>query len=351
MKTAIRRRHFLATGLALASGAALCSVEPAAGFQNSDIRYGFSGQAWMGESPDGKAWPGDIEEGIREVGRVGLDGIEPFRNHIVKYLKNPAALKSQLDRAGISMVSCSNGGPGMETNFIDPERAKKSVADHVSFARDFIKYFGCTAFKFNMGGRPRDNVMTKEHLEVLAQALNELGRQTIEFGIKAAPHPHLWGPMEREHEVRYVLDHTDPRYVWFTPDTAHLTLCGMDPLVIMREYFDRIAEIHYKDCLPKYRGNKISPTREDHRARNLYEDLGTGGVDLKAIHQLVLAKRYKGWISLDYDSPRKGDGSGTLEENVVRNRDYLVNVLQIKTLKPPVLGYSACEFFCVPPKA
>jgi sugar phosphate isomerase/epimerase len=345
----LKRRDFL--GSALAIGAIAAGLDDTAyAFQNSDIRYGFSGQAWMGESPDGKGWAGNIEEGIREVGRVGLDGIEPFRNHIVKYLNNPAALKRQLDDAGIAMLSCSNGGPGIETNFIDPVRSKKAVADHVAFARDFIKYFGCTAFKFNMGGRPPHKVMTEVQLKTLADSLNELGKQTIEFGIRAAPHPHLWGPMEREHELRYVLDNTDPRFVWFTPDTSHLTLCGMDPLKIMSEYFNRIAEIHYKDCLPKYRGNKISPTREEHRVRNLYEDLGAGGVDLKAIHRLVLAKRYKGWISLDYDSPRKGDGSGTLEENVMRNRDYLVNVLGVKTLKPPVLGKSACEFFCTPSK-
>jgi len=98
-------------------------------------------------------------------------------------------------------------------------------------------------------------------------------------------------------------------------------------------------------------GHHLRTRSDSEIALHLYEDLGTGGVDLKAIHQMVLAKRYKGWISLDYDSPRKGDGSGTLEENVMRNRDYLVNVLQIKTLKPPVLGHSACKAFCVPPKA
>ena len=343
------RRAFVTSSLAVGVAVAV-SGGAASAFQNSEIRYGFSGQAWMGESPGVRGWAGNIEEGIKEVGRVGLDGIEPFRNHIVKYLNSPEALKRQLDEAGIAMVSCSNGGSGMETNFIDPARSKQAVSDHVAFARDFIKYFGCTAFKFNMGGRPSNNVMTKVELKTLAESLNEIGKQTIEFGIRAAPHPHLWGPMERENEVRYVLDNTDPRYVWFTPDTSHLTLCGMDPLKIMTEYFDRIAEIHYKDCLPKYRGNKVSPTREDHRVRNLYEDLGTGGVNLKAIHRLVLAKRYKGWISLDYDSPRKGDGSGTLEENVMRNRNYLVDMLGVKTLKPAVLGKSACEDFCVPSK-
>src|SRR5258706_10541317 len=198
--TALKRREFL--GSALAIGAIAAGLgDPAFAFQKSDIRYGFSGQAWMGESPDGKGWAGNIEEGIKEVGRVGLDGIEPFRNHIVKYLNNPAPLKRQLDDAGIAMLSCSNGGPGIETNFIDPVRSKKAVADHVAFARDFIKYFGCTAFKFNMGGRPPDNIMTKVQLKTLADSLNELGKQTIEFGIRAAPHPHLWGPMEREHEL------------------------------------------------------------------------------------------------------------------------------------------------------
>src|SRR5689334_15923930 len=163
MRAMIGRRQFLAGGLAAATMP--LTAMPALAFQNSDIRYGFSGQAWMGPSPDGRPWPGNIEEGIKEVARVGLDGIEPFRNHIVKYLDKKEALKEQLDRAGISMVSCSNGGRGMETNFIDPARAKQAVADHVAFARDFIKYFGCTAFKFNMGGRPKDNVMTREHLK------------------------------------------------------------------------------------------------------------------------------------------------------------------------------------------
>jgi len=110
MSLAIGRRHFLLTGLA--AGAMPLTKAPAVAFQNSPIRYGFSGQAWMGASPDGKPWPGNIEEGIKEVGRVGMDGIEPFRNHIVKYLANKEALKDQLDRAGISMVSCSNGGRG-----------------------------------------------------------------------------------------------------------------------------------------------------------------------------------------------------------------------------------------------
>ena len=49
-------------------------------------------------------------------------------------------------------------------------------------------------------------------------------------GIKIAPHPHIWGPIERPEEVRGLLDQTDPALVWWIPDTAQLNLGGGDPV-------------------------------------------------------------------------------------------------------------------------
>ena len=336
------RRGFLASSVA--AGALVAGGMPAAALQSSPIRYGISGQMWLGE----KGYS-NIEEGIKETARLGLDGIEPFRNHVMKYLDNPLAFKKLLDDAGIGMVSCSNGGPGMSSNFIDPEKAVQTIADYSAFAKNFMARVGCTAFKFNMGSRPADGVVTDVHLKTLANTINEIGKETIKVGIKTAPHPHLWGPMEREHEVRYVMDHTDPKYVWFTPDTGHLTLCGMDPMKIMTDYYDRIAEVHYKDCDAKYRGNKASPTAEQHRQSSLYLNMGAGGVDFPAIHAMLLKRNYRGWISLDFDAPRPGDGTGTLENNIKANRDYLVNVLKVTTLKPAQMGMSGCQYECEAP--
>jgi len=33
--------------------------------------------------------------------------------------------------------------------------------------------------------------VTEDHLKSLADTLNEIGRQSIVFGIKTAPHPHI----------------------------------------------------------------------------------------------------------------------------------------------------------------
>jgi inosose dehydratase len=139
---------------------------------------------------------------------------------------------------------------------------------------------------------------------------------------------------------------TDPNYVFITADTAHLTLGGMDPVTIFRDYFPRIAEIHYKDCDPSYRGNTVTPTPAMHQQKTLYLNLGAGGVDLPAIHKIVLSHGYRGWISLDYDAPRPGEGR--LEENLLINRRYLTDVLHVTTLKPAVVGKSQCEYVCRP---
>lgn len=332
----------------MAAGAALCTLPGRAdAAPGSAIRYGISGQVWEGDGVAVKAWGGNIEEGVLETARLGFDGIEPFRQHVMHYLTKPERFRKLLDNAGIAMVSCSNGGPGMASNFIDRSETAKTVSDYVAFARDFIlPVAGPTAFKFNMGRRPEGGVMTDDHLKILADTLNQIGMKTKAFGIKAAPHPHIWGPMEREHELRRAMELTDPDYVYITADTAHLTLGGMDPVKIFQDYFVRIAEIHYKDCDPQYRGNTMTPTQQMHRDKTLYLNLGAGGVDIPAIHKLVLAHNYRGWISLDYDAPRPGEGR--LEENLLINRKYLTDVLHVRTLKPAVTGKSACEYVCKP---
>jgi sugar phosphate isomerase/epimerase len=342
------RRSFLNAATGAAATACLAPLMPAQAAA-ADIRYGLSGQLWDGDGEVVKAWGGNIDEGVQETARMGFQGIEPFRQHIMQYLGDPGAFRRKLDDAGIKMLSCSNGGRGMSTNFIDSSVAPQTVKDHVAFARNFIlPISGPTAFKFNMGRRPADNIVTDDHLKVLADTLNEIGRQTIAFGIKASPHPHIWGPMEREHEVRRTLELTDPKFVFITADTAHLTLGGMDPLKIMSEYFPRIAEVHYKDCDPKYIGNTQTPTQKVHAEKSLYLDLGAGGVNLPAIHKMVLGRNYKGWISLDYDAPRV-DEHQTVEQKILVNKRYLVDVLHVTSLGPSKVGQSQCDYVCKPP--
>ncbi len=44
----------------------------------------------------------------------------------------------------------------------------------------------------------------------------------------------IWGPAERPHEIRRLMQFTDPQYVFLTPDTAHINLGGVDMQIVLR---------------------------------------------------------------------------------------------------------------------
>ena len=70
--------------------------------------------------------------------------------------------------------------------------------------------------------------------------------------------------------------------------------------------------LHFKDTETKYLGHTGStPARELYRKVMLYKNLGSGGVDFRAILKILRQRGYDGWITLDLDPPRPG--AGTIE--------------------------------------
>ena len=318
------RRHFIQTSSALA-GASGLGLLPAAAKPLS-FRFGYSAISWGT----------DIEEAIKVGQRVGLPGIEPFRQNVVNYLDKPLALKKLMTDAGLQMVTCSNGGgPDFSGNFFDPAQTPKTIADHVKFARDFIKPFGyCDHFKMNNGPRPKGYEVSDDQIKVCADALNAIGMETIKMGIKLAPHPHVGSLIQTEHETRLLMKLTDPRYVWLTADTSHLTLGGMDPIQIIKDYWPRLAEVHYKDAPRHLRGGKVlavpksGPEAGGHGWFRNLNDADGGGVDFPTLQKYLIAQHYKGWCVLDLDASMIPKGSN-MEEVLKGNIKYMVDVLHV----------------------
>ena len=337
----LRRREFLSSaiawsGLTAAAGvvgptkawgaASRRSLDPV----NPDILFGTTSSIWGRQH--------DIIWAVKRIAALGLQGIEPYGDAIEKYRKNPIELKKIFDEAGITFIDASNGEMGQSTNFIDPGEIPKTIADHVAFARDLLQPLGSDHWKVNMGRRPPGGP-SDDQLKRLANTLNEIGRQTIAMGVRLSPHPHIWGPLERERDMRRAMELTDPKYVWMTADTGHLVLGGGDPAQIINDYFPRIAEVHLKDTYAKYRGNTSTPTEEEHRMASVYHNLGGGGVDFPAVFKVLRDRHYKGWAIFDLDGPRKGDDGfdaigGNLDlavdDYLAHNINYLRDVLGVR---------------------
>jgi len=193
MERGVRRREFISQTLALGGLAAAASVVGTSKVwgavshrpldpMNPDILFGSTSSLWSGQH--------EIEWAIKRIAALGMQGIEPYAQQVEKYRKNPTGLKKLFDEAGLTLIDVANGAVGTSTNFMDAPQVQKTIATHVEYAREFLQPIGATLWKCNMGQRPVGGP-SDDQLKRLADALNEIGRQTIPMGIKLAPHPHI----------------------------------------------------------------------------------------------------------------------------------------------------------------
>ncbi|WP_322748581.1 MULTISPECIES: sugar phosphate isomerase/epimerase, partial [unclassified Frankia] len=120
--------------------------------------------------------------------------------------------------------------------------------------------------------------LTDAGWRVLLRNLDRLTELGAEHGIRAALHPHVGTMVEREDEVRRVLDGSS---VPLCLDTGHLLIGGTDPAALAREATGRIAHTHLKDvdAALAARVRSGDSTYTAAVAAGMYRPLGQGDVD------------------------------------------------------------------------
>jgi len=307
----LTRREFLYTGF----GAAVAARAHA--LSGDRMRYAMSGHQF-------RTTPPHPETGIKMAARYGYHGIEPFQDDMPQYLKRPPEeFKAVLDASGLALCTIGSGG-----QYLDPARIQETIDSNAARAR-YIAHFGCKHLKVNLSRRVGAENLSAANGKILAKNLNEVGKRTADAGIKFAFHPHAWTLVERQPELDMILELTDPKLVYLVLDTGHATLGGIDPVKCLRDYYPRIASIHLKDAESKYStGNGWkgpAPSEDEHNRVNLYKRLGSGGVDFPAFFKILRERQYDGWVTLDFDAPRPGEG--TVEQDMNRHKKYLLETL------------------------
>ena len=136
--------------------------------------------------------------------------------------------------------------------------------------------------------------------EVLRGGLGAARQIAAGRGLTLAFHPHYGTVVEREADVRLLLESTD---VPLCLDTGHLLVAGADPLAIASEAGARIAHVHLKDVdaglAARVRAREIG-YREAVRA-GLYRPLGEGDLDLGGLLEILRGQGYDGWHVLEQD--------------------------------------------------
>lgn len=126
-------------------------------------------------------------------------------------------------------------------------------------------------------------------------------KKVKEYNIRLAVHNH--GPGDLVYpscESAYVLiKNMDPR-MGLCLDIGHTQRIGRDPSADLKDYFERIFEIHMKDV-----------TSSDSNGKAI--EVGRGVIDIPGFLQTIIQKKFSGIISFEYEKDDKDPVPGLAE--------------------------------------
>jgi inosose dehydratase len=227
----------------------------------------------------------DILDVMRDTGFIGIR-MTQFPQILTTYNIAIPELKNELAKRHLQIITISFNGPAH-----DPARRAEVIAS-AKKAMGFLKEFD--AHHLVVFSPNRSNA-SEAAFKAMCECFNQIGEAANEMGFRAGLHNHLGQMVQDEAEVDRCMAMTDPKLFYFSPDTAHLYLAGMDPVKVIDRHKSRLMLADYKDAK-----RVKAPFKEQ------IFDLGDGEINFPALHRVLKSIAFQGWICVDLDTARNG---------------------------------------------
>jgi inosose dehydratase len=148
-------------------------------------------------------------------------------------------------------------------------------------------------------------------------------RARDEHGLRAVIHPHAGGYIEFADELARIVSDIPEQVAGLCLDTGHLDYTGMDPVETLRDYYDRLDYIHFKDIDPRVFDQVMSERIRffDACAKGVMCPIGRGRIDYAAISQLLSELGYGGYITIEQE--RDPRNAGSILDDLATSRSFL----------------------------
>lgn len=262
-------------------------------------RAGYAGAPW---SAKGGRTPAQIREQYAKHGLVPAPGYfggdfwdEDSRAEHLEQAKRHAGTAAEL---GLTEMYVAVGGFQRQA---PSGRTRAEVAGHV---------------------RPEDS-LTGEEFDRLTDGLTEIGRISLEEGVRSCFHNHVGTFVENEAEVERLLASVDPDVLFLGPDTGHLAWAGVDVAEFTRRHAGRIKTMHLKDVVDSVaeRGRREDWGYGRCQDEGVWTEIGEGDVDFAGILRALDEAGFGGWLIVETDVTQKPtalDSATTCRESLRR---------------------------------
>lgn len=248
------------------------------------------------------SFPDDqFNQALPVVANLHYQGIQ-IRSDVFKtYVSKAAALKERVDSLKLKPVVLS-----FPSVSLDPAKRDETTAlfrEYVSFHRQI----GGTYLQLIDAGNP-DATYSNDEIKSYGAYINELGKTAVDSGLTLSYHPHVASIGETREGMDRILGATDPRYLKFQPDVAHMTLGGMNPADAIRAYRDRLAFFHFKDAVREVAAQAKTNRPAIRKIKVRFCEIGRGAVDYPAILRAIDEVQFTGWIIVELDAYQQPPG-------------------------------------------
>ncbi len=271
-------------------------------------------------------WGEDLDTAMREAHELGYQACETFTHQAIAYENRADEFKERLALFDLILSALYGGG-----RFSDPTKANQVIEYNARVAQ-FLSKLGVEHIVFGPGG-PREGKTSLEGLKQMAKTINEAAKRTADLGVLACVHPHVGTELQDRDELDAVMQMTDPEYVFFCPDTAHLAAAGMDVAEVIRTYGSQVRYMHLKDLTPQNPDPDTFKDFQGTEALPIFCELGLGTIDFGPIMQALEEVGYHGWLTVEIDK-----STSTPYQSLKQCRDFVQDQLGL-SLKFSEVGW------------
>lgn len=239
-------------------------------------------------------WPWGLKQkeqmvqALEEIKAIGYNAFESVESAIDLFDNNAKEFKKTVAEHGVWPVSFY---------FWQRGNLKEDLED-VKSKLDFMAELGVKRMSVQAPNR-KVEISQNQVLEII----NKVGELTKPYNIVPCVHPHHGTWVMYEQEIDYIMENTDPGYIAFGPDTAHLVAGKCDPEEIFARYAERIAFVHLKD-LKKAQALETTDQSHGFDVYGNFMELGEGDIDFKPIFKIIDDVGYDGYLTVELDRTR-----------------------------------------------
>ncbi len=181
---------------------------------------------------------------IKKVGEMGFTAVEAANYNDGKfYGRTPAEFKADVEAAGLKVLSSHTG-----KQLTEKELASKDFTEAMKWWDQCIaahKAAGMTYIVTPWMEVPK----TLKDLQTYCEYYNEIGKKCKENGLKYGYHNHAHEFQKVEDVVMYdyMLENTNPEYVFFEMDVYWVVRGAASPVDYFNKYKNRFSLLHIKD--------------------------------------------------------------------------------------------------------